>query len=40
MIDILLKYVLWHDFLNDLDARNDFDIKNSQKGGQVEPFLS
>ena len=25
MIDILLKYILWHDFLNDLDARRDFD---------------
>ena len=27
MIDILLKYILWYDFLNDLDAQNDFDKK-------------
>ena len=27
MIDILLKYILWNEFLNDLDAQNDF-IKN------------
>ena len=25
MIDILLKYILWYDFLNDLDAQIDFD---------------
>ena len=25
MIDILLKYILWHDFLSDLDAQRDFD---------------
>ena len=25
MIDILLKYILWHDFFNDLDAQIDFD---------------
>ena len=25
MIDILLKYILWYDFLNDLDAQSDFD---------------
>ena len=25
MIDILLKYILWHGFLNDLDAQRDFD---------------
>ena len=28
MIDILLKYTLWHEILNDLDAQSDFD-KNS-----------
>ena len=27
MINILLKYILWHKFLNDLDAENDFDKK-------------
>ena len=25
MIDILLKYILWSEFLNDLDAQSDFD---------------
>ena len=25
MIDILLKYILWYEFLNDLDAKSDFD---------------
>ena len=27
MIDILLKYILWHDFLNNLDAKSAFDKK-------------
>ena len=39
MIDILLKYILWYEFLNDLDAQTDFDKKLSKKTGQVEPFL-
>ena len=25
MIDIFLKYILWYEFLNDLDAQSDFD---------------
>ena len=25
MIDILLKYIRWHEFLNDLDAQINFD---------------
>ena len=25
MIDILLKYILWHEFLNDLETQSDFD---------------
>ena len=25
MIDILRKYILWREFLNDLDAQSDFD---------------
>ena len=25
MIDILHKYILWREFLNDLDAQIDFD---------------
>ena len=25
MIDILLKYIVWYEFLNDLDAQSDFD---------------
>ena len=28
MTDILLKYTLWHEFLNDLDAQSDFNKKN------------
>ena len=41
MIDILLKYSLWYEFLNDLDAQRFFDKKNyHKKAGQVEPFLS
>ena len=31
MIDILLKYILWYEFLNDFDAQSDFDKKLSQK---------
>ena len=27
MIDILLKYILWYEFLNDLDAQSKFDKK-------------
>ena len=36
MIDILLKYILWYEFFNDLDAQSYFH----KKAGQVEPFLS
>ena len=25
VIDILLNYILWYKFLNDLDAQSDFD---------------
>ena len=25
MIDILLKYILWYEFFNDLDVQSDFD---------------
>ena len=25
MIDILLKYILWYEFLNDLDSQSNFD---------------
>ena len=31
MIDILLKYILWYDFLNDLDAQSDFEKKSQKK---------
>ena len=27
MIDILLKYILWYEFLKDLDAQSDFGKK-------------
>ena len=40
MIDILLKYILWYEFLNDLDAQSDFDKNFHKKAGQLEPFLS
>ena len=26
-IDILLKYILWYDFLNDLGAQSDYEKK-------------
>ena len=39
MIHILLKYIIWYEFLNDLDAQSDFDYKIChKKAGQVEPF--
>ena len=31
MIDILLKYILWYEFWNNLDAQSDFEKKLSQK---------
>ena len=41
MIDILLKYIPWSEFLNDLDSQNDFDKKDChKKADQVEPFVS
>ena len=41
MIDILLKYILWYGFLNDLDVQSNFEKTFvTKKGGQVEPFLS
>ena len=38
MIDILIKYILWHEFLSNLDAQRDFDNHFVTK--MVEPFLS
>ena len=41
LIDILLRFILWYEFLNDLDAQSDFDKNDvTKKTGQVEPFLS
>ena len=41
MIDILLKYILWYEFLNDLYAQSDFDKKIiTKKAGYVELILS
>ena len=41
MIDILLIYILWYEFLNDLDGQSDIEKKNChKKASQVEPFLS
>ena len=31
MIDILLKFVFWYEFLNDMDAQSDFDKKITKK---------
>ena len=31
MIDILLKYILWYDFLNDLDTQSSFVTKKPVK---------
>ena len=31
MIDILLKYVFWYEFSNDLYAQSDFDKKFATK---------
>ena len=31
MIDILLKYIVWYESLNDLDAQSDFVKKNVRK---------
>ena len=31
MIDILLKYIFWYEFLNDLGAQRDFEKKNCHK---------
>ena len=39
MIDILLKYILWYEFLNDLDAESDFIKKLSQKSGSSRTIL-
>ena len=38
MLDILLKYILWCEFLNDLDAQRDYR-KIVIKTGHKEPFL-
>ena len=41
MIDILLKYILLYEFLNDLDAQSYFDKTFCQKKAvQVVSFLS
>ena len=40
MIDILLKYILWYEFLKDLGAKSDFDKKRlSQKNWSSRTFL-
>ena len=33
IVDILLKYIVWYEFLNDLDAQSDFDKKFVTKNG-------
>ena len=39
MIDILLKYILWYESLNDLDAQRDFDKTLSQKSWSSKTIL-
>ena len=31
IIEILLRYIIWHEFLTVLDAKSDFDKKNCHK---------
>ena len=38
MIDVLLKYILWYELLNDSDAQSDFDMK-SQKNWSSKTIL-
>ena len=42
MIDILLKYILWYEFFNDLDVRSDFDKKivTKNRSSRTIPTLS
>ena len=35
MIDILLKYIFWFEFLNDPDAQSDFDKKIVTKSRNI-----
>ena len=37
MIDILLKYILWYELLNDLDGQRDFDKKKVVTKNLVKP---
>ena len=40
MIDILFKYILWDDFLYDLDGQSDFDKKElTQKSWSSRTIL-
>ena len=39
MIDILLKYIVWYEFLDDLDAQSDFDKKLSEKSWSSRTIL-
>ena len=39
MIDILLKYILWNELLNDLNAQSDFDKKLSRKSRSSRTIL-
>ena len=40
MISILLKYILWYEFVIDLDAQSDFEIFFSQKTGSNSTILN
>ena len=38
-IDILLEYILWYDFLNNLDIQSDFDKKFVTKNRSSRTIL-
>ena len=39
IIDILLKYILWYEFANDLDVQSDFDKNFVTKKWSSETIL-
>ena len=40
MIDILLQYILWYEFLNDLNSQWFWEKILTKKAAQVWPLLS
>ena len=39
MIDILLKYILWYEYFNDVEAQSDFDKKIVTKNWSSRTIL-